>query len=101
MKNSLLERRREAGWSQARLAELVGVTRLTVISIEKGRFDPSLPLAFRLAALFGVRIEDLFSPEPDPVVDRGIAPDADPDAGPDAAPDSSPDSRPASVVGPR
>ena len=101
MKNSVFERRRAAGWSQARLGELVGVTRLTVISIEKGRFDPSLPLAFRLAALFGVRIEDLFSPEPDPVVDRGIAPDADPDAGPGAAPDSSPDSRPASVVGPR
>jgi len=105
VKNSLLERRREAGWSQARLAELVGVTRLTVISIEKGRFDPSLPLAFRLAALFGVRIEDLFSPQPDPVVDRGIAPDAAtyaaPDAGPDAGPDTGPDSRPASVVGPR
>ena len=63
MKNSLRERRQEAGWSQARLAELAGVTRLTVISIEKGRFDPSLPLAFRLASLFGIRIEELFDPE--------------------------------------
>lgn len=63
MKNSLRERRLRAGWSQARLAELAGVTRLTVISIEKGRFDPSLPLAFRLASLFQVRIEELFDPE--------------------------------------
>lgn len=65
MKNSVRERRQEAGWSQAHLAQLVGVTRLTVISIEKGRFDPSLPLAFRLAALFEVRIEELFDPEGD------------------------------------
>jgi putative transcriptional regulator len=65
VKNSVLERRQAAGWSQQRLAELVGVTRLTVISIEKGRFDPSLPLAFRLAALFEVRIEDLFTPDRD------------------------------------
>jgi len=65
VKNSVFERRQAAGWSQQRLAELVGVTRLTVISIEKGRFDPSLPLAFRLAALFGVRIEDLFTPDRD------------------------------------
>ena len=65
MKNSLRERRQHAGWSQAHLAELAGVTRLTVISIEKGRFDPSLPLAFRLAALFDVPIEQLFDPEPD------------------------------------
>ena len=63
MKNSLRERRQTAGWSQAHLAELVGVTRLTVISIEKGRFDPSLPLAFRLASLFEIRIEDLFEPD--------------------------------------
>ena len=65
MKNSVRERRQEAGWSQAHLAELVGVTRLTVISIEKGRFDPSLPLAFRLAAVFEVRIEELFDPAGD------------------------------------
>ena len=63
MKNTVRERRQEVGWSQARLAELLGVTRLTVISIEKGRFDPSLPLAFRLAAIFGVRIEELFEPD--------------------------------------
>lgn len=63
MKNSVRERRQEAGWSQAHLAELAGVTRLTVISIEKGRFDPSLPLAFRLARLFRISLEDLFEPE--------------------------------------
>lgn len=53
------------GWSQARLAEELGVSRQTVISIEKGRFDPSLPLAFRLAARFGCSIEELFEPEHD------------------------------------
>lgn len=63
MDNSLAARRAERGWSQARLAELVGVSRQTVISIERGRFDPSLPLAFRLAAVFDVRIEDLFTPD--------------------------------------
>ncbi|WP_062137777.1 helix-turn-helix transcriptional regulator [Demequina aestuarii] len=63
MKNSVRERRQQEGWSQAHLADLVGVTRLTVISIEKGRFDPSLPLAFRLASLFAVPIEELFEPE--------------------------------------
>ena len=54
-----------AGWSQQRLAELLGVTRLTVISIEKGRFDPSLPLAFRIAAVFDTTIEDVFDPSDD------------------------------------
>lgn len=63
MKNSVRDRRVQAGWSQAHLAELAGVTRLTVISIEKGRFDPSLPLAFRLAAVFHVPLEELFSPD--------------------------------------
>ncbi|WP_154794854.1 helix-turn-helix transcriptional regulator [Occultella kanbiaonis] len=63
MRNSLTERRAERGWSQAELAERLGVSRQTIISIEKGRFDPSLPLAFRLAEEFGVAIEDLFDPE--------------------------------------
>ncbi|MBZ2198579.1 helix-turn-helix transcriptional regulator [Occultella gossypii] len=64
MRNSLTERRAERGWSQAELAERLGVSRQTIISIEKGRFDPSLPLAFRLAREFGTSIEDLFDPEP-------------------------------------
>jgi putative transcriptional regulator len=63
MRNALPERRQELGWSQQRLADELGVSRQTVISIEKGRFDPSLPVAFRLAAVFGCTIEDLFSPE--------------------------------------
>nr|NLD40372.1 helix-turn-helix transcriptional regulator [Actinomycetales bacterium] len=50
-------------WSQQRLAEELGVSRQTVISIEKGRFDPSLPLAFSIAGLFGKRIEEIFFPE--------------------------------------
>jgi putative transcriptional regulator len=62
MDNDLAERRAQLGWSQAVLAERLGVSRQTVISIERGRFDPSLPLAFRIAAVFGVRIDEIFSP---------------------------------------
>jgi transcriptional regulator, XRE family len=63
MENTLAARRTERGWSQARLAEILGVSRQTIISIEKGRFDPALPLAFRLARTFDCSIEDLFTPE--------------------------------------
>lgn len=62
MENHLPRIREERGWSQKRLADELGVSRQTVISIEKGRYDPSLPLAFRLAAVFDCRIEDLFMP---------------------------------------
>ena len=62
MRNALPELRRARGWSQAELAQLLGVSRQTIISIEKGRFDPSLPLAFRIAAAFECRIEDVFTP---------------------------------------
>lgn len=62
MENSLKDAREREGWSQQRLADELGVSRQTVISIEKGRYDPSLPLAFRLASAFGCRIEDLFTP---------------------------------------
>lgn len=51
------------GWSQNELAERIDVTRLTIISIEKERFDPSLPVAFRLASVFGCTIEQLFQPD--------------------------------------
>jgi putative transcriptional regulator len=64
MENVIRERRKQNGWSQQELAELVGVSRQTIISIEKGQYDPSLPLAFELAAVFGSRIEDLFTPDP-------------------------------------
>ncbi|MGO1256729.1 MULTISPECIES: helix-turn-helix transcriptional regulator [Microbacterium] len=65
MRNSLLARRRERSWSQQRLADELGVSRQTVISIERGRFDPSLPLAFRLAEVFECTIEDIFTPGTD------------------------------------
>jgi putative transcriptional regulator len=56
--------REERGWSQARLAELLAVSRQTVNAIETGKYDPSLPLAFNIAALFGKRIEEIFIPDP-------------------------------------
>lgn len=64
MRNSLSDRRAERGWSQQHLADTLGVSRQTIISIEKGRFDPSLPLAFRIAATFECAIEDVFDPDP-------------------------------------
>ncbi|MDW3213872.1 MAG: helix-turn-helix transcriptional regulator [Ilumatobacteraceae bacterium] len=65
MENRLRERRAVNGWSQAHLADLLGVSRQTVNALEKGRYDPSLPLAFRLARVFATTIEDLFSPSAD------------------------------------
>ncbi|MFT4230465.1 MAG: helix-turn-helix transcriptional regulator [Microbacterium sp.] len=65
MRNAVSERRTGEGWSQQRLADELGVSRQTVISIEKGHFDPSLPLAFRIAAIFECRIEDMFFPGTD------------------------------------
>ena len=61
MKNCLRVLRAERSWSQADLAEKLGVSRQSVNAIETGRFDPSLPLAFRLAALFQLPIESIFS----------------------------------------
>lgn len=61
--NRLCELRAAHHLSQAALAEALGVSRQTVISIERGRFDPSLPLAFRIAGYFRTTIEDVFSPE--------------------------------------
>lgn len=62
MQNRLKELRAERGYSQQELADRLGVSRQTIISIEKGRFDPSLPLAFQLAATFSCNIEDIFTP---------------------------------------
>jgi putative transcriptional regulator len=67
MKNALRDLRTARGWSQAHLAELLAVSRQTVIAIETGRYDPSLPLAFALARLFEQPIETLFFPDPEPV----------------------------------
>jgi putative transcriptional regulator len=63
MENRLPEFRAERDESQADLAAAVGVTRQTINAIERERYDPSLELAFELAAHFGVRIEDIFEPE--------------------------------------
>ena len=60
MRNSLKALRAERGWSQAELAERLDVSRQSVNAIETGRYDPSLPLAFRIAELLGMRIEDVF-----------------------------------------
>lgn len=66
MQNALPELRRQKGWSQQRLADEVGVSRQTIISVERGRFDPSLPLAFRFARVFDRTIEEIFTaPETD------------------------------------
>ena len=60
MRNIIRERRETMGWSQAELAERLAVSRQTVNAIETGKYDPSLPLAFKLARLFGEPIEALF-----------------------------------------
>jgi len=60
MKNRLKDLRAERGWTQADLALLVSVSRQTINAIEKGKFDPSLPTAFRLARLFNLKIEEIF-----------------------------------------
>ncbi|WP_242111737.1 helix-turn-helix transcriptional regulator [Luteimonas aquatica] len=60
MNNRLRELRERAGWSQGRLAEQLEVSRQTVNALETGKYDPSLPLAFRIARLFGERIETIF-----------------------------------------
>ena len=60
MKNRLKVLRAERDWTQAQLAEKLEVSRQTINAIEKGKFDPSLPLAFRAARLFGLSIEDIF-----------------------------------------
>ena len=60
MKNRLKVLRAERDWSQADLAQRLEVSRQSVNAIETGKFDPSLPLAFKLARLFGMRIEEIF-----------------------------------------
>jgi putative transcriptional regulator len=66
MKNRLRVLRAERGWSQADLAARLEVSRQSVNAIETGRFDPSLPLAFKIARLFGATIESIFSEDSSP-----------------------------------
>lgn len=82
MKNRLRVLRAERDWSQAELAGRLSVSRQTVNAIENQRYDPSLPLAFAIARLFRLRIEDVFTPD-----GNQSAPDAGP---PDAAPPPTP-----------
>jgi putative transcriptional regulator len=63
VKNRLKELRLARGWSQGDLADQLGVSRQSVNALETGKFDPSLPLAFRIARLFELRIEDVFEDE--------------------------------------
>ena len=63
MNNRLKVLRAERNWSQAELAERLGVSRQTVNALETGRYDPSLPLAFKIARLFQLPIESIFSDE--------------------------------------
>ncbi len=63
MNNRLRVLRAERQWSQAELAGRLGVSRQTVNAIENGKYDPSLPLAFGIARVFGQRIEDIFHPD--------------------------------------
>ncbi|MBU6198564.1 MAG: helix-turn-helix transcriptional regulator [Xanthomonadaceae bacterium] len=63
MKNRVRERREQHGWSQGELAEKLEVSRQTVNAIETGKYDPSLPLAFRIAKLFRQSIESIFEPK--------------------------------------
>ncbi|MEO7014127.1 MAG: helix-turn-helix transcriptional regulator [Dokdonella sp.] len=63
MNNRLRELRGNNGWSQAELADRLDVSRQTVNAIETGKYDPSLPLAFSIARLFGESIETIFTPD--------------------------------------
>ena len=62
MKNRLKVLRADRDWTQADLADRLHVTRQTINAIEKGKYDPSLPLAFKIADVFEMPIEDIFSP---------------------------------------
>jgi putative transcriptional regulator len=66
VRNRLRVLRAERAWSQAELAARLGVSRQTVNAIENARYDPSLPLAFGIARLFGLAIEDVFEPRAEP-----------------------------------
>ncbi len=63
MRNRMRELREVQGWSQGELADRLEVSRQTINALETGKYDPSLPLAFRIARLFALRIEDVFDPD--------------------------------------
>jgi len=61
LKNNLPEIRSEFGYSQEKLAKKLNVSRQTIISIEKGKYNPSLPLALKIAKIFNMKVEDIFT----------------------------------------
>ena len=63
MRNRLRVLRAECSWSQSELASRLGVSRQTVNAVENGKYDPSLPLAFKISRVFGQHIEQIFTPE--------------------------------------
>lgn len=65
MENLIRSEREQRGWTQAALAERLRVSRQTIVALENGRYDPSLPLAFRISRLFGKPIDRLFFPVED------------------------------------
>jgi putative transcriptional regulator len=65
MNNRLRVLRAERDWSQGELADRLGVSRQTINALETGKYDPSLDLAFKIARLFALKIEDVFTPEED------------------------------------
>jgi putative transcriptional regulator len=73
--NRIRELRTARRWSQADLADALGVSRQTINALETGKYDPSLPLAFRIARVFGQPIEQIFSdqtlPQSEPAATRG------------------------------
>jgi putative transcriptional regulator len=70
MKNSLKVLRAMRDWSQADLAEQLSVSRQTVNALETGKYDPSLSLAFKIAHLFNMPVEQIFEPDPEPEQQR-------------------------------
>ncbi len=67
MENRIRELRAVQRWSQADLADALGVSRQTINALETGKYDPSLPLAFKISKLFSLSIEEIFQPELEPV----------------------------------
>lgn len=65
MRNRLKVLRAERDWSQTDLADRVGVSRQAITALETGKYDPSLPLAFRIGRLFGKPVEEIFFPDED------------------------------------
>jgi putative transcriptional regulator len=73
MKNRMHVLRAEKDWTQARLADEIGVSRQAIVAIENGKYDPALPLAFRIARAFGKNVEEVFLWEEEPPVPQSAA----------------------------